>query len=110
MPPMFPQDSRSAARCVDRRIGHDEVTVAPEWISIPQAMHIFVKRVRLADVTFQPVDGEVHLREADRGLRLLLAKERNPVGSVEAKMLDEMARLDEHAARAARRVEHDAAV
>ena len=41
---------------------------------------------------------------------VFLAEERHPVGGVEAEMLDEVARLNEHAARAARRVEHDAVV
>jgi hypothetical protein len=46
---------------VKRRIGEDEVEVAGA------VMLVFVIRVRLADVAFESVDGEVHARERNGG-------------------------------------------
>ncbi len=73
-------------------------------------MDVFVKRVGLADVAFEPVDGEVHLGEADGGGRLFLSVEGDAVGRVLAVALDEVAGLDEHSSRAAGGIKDDAVV
>ena len=73
-------------------------------------MGVFVVGDGLLDVALQAVDGEVHLGQADGGGVLLQAEEGEPVHRVFMAALDEAGALDEHAARAAGRVEHDAAL
>lgn len=53
---------------------------------------------------------EVHFGEADGGRCFLLAEERDAMGGILAQVFDEVARLHEHPAQAASRIEHDAVV
>ena len=89
---------------VERRIGHDEVALAD------QGVLVLVVGDGLGDLALQPVDGEVHLGDADGVAVFLLAVEHDLLGGVAALVLDEVAGLDEHAARAARGIEHGAVV
>ena len=89
---------------VERRIGHDEIALAPD------GMDILVEGVRFPDVSFQTVDGEVHLGQPDGCGGLLLAVESDLVAGLLPLPLDEVAGLHEHAARAAGGVENDAVV
>jgi len=61
-------------------------------------------------VPCRPVDREVDLREPCGRLVLLVTIERDPLHRVQAGILDEVARLHEHAARAAGRIENDAVI
>ena len=70
---------------IERRIGHHEIAPAEELVLV------LVERVRLADVTLETVNREVHLGEADCGGRLLLTKKRDAVTGVLAEALDEVA-------------------
>ena len=63
---------------VERRIGHHEVALAD------QVVLVLVVGDGLGDVAFQPVDGEVHLGEADGVAVLLLAVEDDPLRGVAA--------------------------
>ena len=87
---------------VERRIGHHVVALATK------CMLVLVERVALRDLRLQPVDRHVHPGQPDRGVGLLLSVERNRFVSVSAFPLDKVARLHEHAAAAAGRVEHRA--
>ena len=89
---------------VEGRIGHHEVALAD------QGVLVLVVGDGLGDLAFQPVDGEVHLGDADGVAVLLLAVEDDLLRRVPALVLDEVAGLDEHAARAAGRVEDNAVV
>ena len=89
---------------VERRIGHHEVALAD------QRVLVLVVGDGLGDLSLQPVDGEVHLGDADGVAVLLLAVEDDLLRRVAALVLDEVAGLHEHAARAAGRVEHGAVV
>ena len=64
--------------------------------------------IRLLDVAFEAVDGEVHPGQADGGGVLLQAAEGQPLGGVAAVLLHGAGALHEHAAGAAGRVEHRA--
>ena len=61
-------------------------------------------------VPLQAVNGEVDLRELGGRLVLLVAIERDALHRVLAGILDEVARLHEHAARTAGRIEDDPVV
>ena len=52
----------------------------------------------LGDLAFQPVDGEIHLGDADGVAVLLLPVEDDLLGRIAALVLDEVAGLHEHAA------------
>ena len=68
------------------------------------------KGVGLADVAFQSVHSKVHLSEADGGCSFLLSEKGDAVAGVLAEPLDEMTRLDEHAAGTAGGIEDEAVV
>ena len=87
---------------VERRIGHHEVEPADAVVEV------LVVAVALADLAREPVDGEVHLRQPHRLARLLLAVDRELLARRPAVALDEVGGVDEHAARAAGRVEDPA--
>ena len=78
---------------VEGRIGHDEVALAD------QGVLVLVVGDGLGDLSLQAVDGEVHLGDADGVAVLLLAVEDDLLRRVAALVLDEVAGLDEHAAR-----------
>src|SRR5262249_25860423 len=80
---------------VKGRIGHHEVALADK------SMLILVVGNGLGDLALQPMDGEVHLGDVDGIAVLLLAVKDDIPGRVPALVLDEMAGLHEHAARAA---------
>ena len=84
--------------------GHDEVALAG------QDVLVLVVGDGLGDLSLQPVDREVHLGDADCVAVLLLAVEDDLLRRVATLMLDEVAGLDEHPARTAGRVEHDAVI
>ena len=73
-------------------------------------MRVVVVGDRLPEVAFEPVHGQVHLRQADGGVVLLDAAESEPLGRAPTVLLHRACALDEHAAGAAGRVEHGAAV
>ena len=73
-------------------------------------MRVLVEGVGLGDVAFQPVNGEVHFREADGVAVFSCPKNVTLLGRVAAVLLDEVAGLNKHAARAAGGIEHDAVV
>src|SRR6266545_5281656 len=89
---------------VERRIRHHEVALAGE------AVLVLIIGDGLRDLAFQAVHREVHLGDADGVSVLLLSVEDDLLRSVAAFVLDEVAALDEHAARAACRVEDGAVV
>ena len=89
---------------VEGRIGHHEVALAGEGVLV------LVVGDGLGDLPLQPVHREVHLGDADGVAVLLLAVEDDLLRRVAALVLDEVAGLHEHAARAAGRVEHRAVV
>ena len=64
----------------------------------------------LGNLTFQTVDCEVHLGDADGIAVLFLAVEDDLLRRVPALMPDEVAGLDEHASRTSRRIEDNAVV
>ena len=70
-----------------------------------RVVEVVVVGVRLADVAFEAVDGQVHPAQL-RGLRgLLLPVDRELFGRVLLVLVDEARALDEHAAGAAGRIE-----
>src|SRR5438132_10311504 len=73
-------------------------------------MLVLVVGNSLGDLTLQPVNGEVHLGDVDSIAVLLLAVKDDSPGRIATLVLDEMAGLDEHAARAAGRIENSAVV
>ncbi len=81
--------------------------MAEQRLAVLQAVHVVVKRIGLADVAFQAMHSEIHLRKADGGRRFLLTEEGDAMAGVLPEALDEMARLDEHAAGTAGGIEHD---
>ena len=89
---------------VERGVGHHVVGPAE------QLVRIFVIGDRLLDVAFEAVDGEVHPGQADGGGVLLQAAEGEALGGVATVLLHGAGALHEHAAGAAGRVEHRAAL
>ena len=92
---------------VERRIGHHEVALSGKLVRV---LVVGDGLVTGADSALQPVDGEVDLGELRSGLVLLVAVERDPLHSVLARVLDEVARLHEHPARTAGGVEDDTVI
>ncbi|OQC06853.1 MAG: hypothetical protein BWX80_01351 [Candidatus Hydrogenedentes bacterium ADurb.Bin101] len=72
-------------------------------------MGVFVIGAGLLDITFEAVDRQIHLGQADGGGVLFQAIEGKFLGGVLVPPLDHACALDEHAARAAGRVQHRAA-
>ena len=89
---------------VERRIGHDEVALAGQFVRVLVVGDGFVSGPNGA---LQAMNGEVDLGQLRGGLVLLVAVERDPLHRVLAFVLDEVARLHKHAARAAGGVEDD---
>ena len=77
---------------VERWIGHDEVAFAGEVVLV------LVVGDGLGDLPLKPMHREVHLGDADGVAILLLAVEDDFLRGVAALVLDEVARLHEHAA------------
>ena len=75
-----------------------------------QGVLVLVVGDRFGDFAVQPVDGEVHLGDADRRRVFLLAVEDDLLCRVLAFVLDEVAGLHEHAARSAGWIEDDAVI
>ena len=73
-------------------------------------MLILVVGDGLSDLPFQPMDGEIHLGDANGVAVFLLAVEHDFLCCVSALILDEMTGLDEHTARSAGRVENSAVI
>ena len=92
---------------VEGRIGHHEVALSGQLVRV---LVVGDGLVAGPDPALQPVHGEIDLGELRGGLVLLVAVERDPFHRVLARVLDEMARLHEHAARAAGGVEDDAVI
>ena len=92
---------------VEGRIGHHEIALSDQLVRV---LVVGDGLVAGADPALQPVHGEVDLGQLRGGFVLLVAVERDPLHRVLAGVLDEVARLHEHAARAARGVENDAMV
>jgi hypothetical protein len=85
-------------------IGHDEVATSGKVVLV------MVVGDGFGYLPLQSVHGEVHLGDADGFAVLFLPIEDNLLSSIAALMLDEVARLHKHAARAAGRIEHRAVV
>ena len=90
---------------VERRIGHDEIAVAPQWTAILQTMQVFVEGIGFADVAFQSMYGKIHFGQADGGGGFFLAVESDTLHRVQPFVLNEMAGLHEHAAGTAGQIE-----
>ena len=73
-------------------------------------MRVFVIGDRLFDVAFQTMDGQVHLRQTDRRRVLLHPEEGQLFRGVLVLTLDDAGGLNEHAARSAGRIKHDAEI
>jgi hypothetical protein len=84
---------------IERWISHYKIEAARTLVNI------FVVGISLAYVTRQPVDGEVHLAEANGIVGLLLSENCNLGGRVFVMVFDEARALYEHATRAASRIE-----
>ncbi len=89
---------------VEGRIGHDVVGLADQFV------RVFVVGDGLLDVAFQAVDGQIHLGQADGGGVFLQAAEGEFFRGAVAVLFDDAGALHEHAAGAAGRVEHGAAL
>ena len=89
---------------VEGRIGHHVVGLAHQFV------RVFVVGDGLLDVAFQAVDGQVHLGQPNGGGVLLQTAEGEPLGGALAVLLDDARTLHEHAAGAAGRVQHRAAL
>ena len=89
---------------VEGWIGHDEVALARKGVLV------LVVGDGLGDFPLQPVDGEVHLGDADGVAVLLLPVEDDLLRGIAALLLDEVAGLDKHAARSAGWIKHDTVV
>ena len=87
---------------VERRIGEDEVEPAG---GVVRVVVVAVDVAAVADVAFQPVDGEVHAAEAAGFVGLLDAVDGEFGGGVLLVLRHEPGGLDEHAARTAGGVE-----
>jgi hypothetical protein len=91
---------------VERRVGHHEVDIAPEWSAILQAVRIVVEGIGLQNVALQAMHGQVHFGKRDGGAGLLLAVEGDTLHGVLAGLFNEMAALHKHAPRPARQISH----
>ena len=87
---------------VEGRIGHHEVALADQFVRVLVVGDRFVAG---PDRALQAVHREIDLRELGGRLVLLVAVEGDALHRVLARILDEVARLHEHAARAAGRIE-----
>ena len=70
---------------VEGWIGHHEVALAV------QIVLVLVEGVGLDNIPFQAMHCQVHLCQTDRGGRLFLAEERDPMGGVFAEAFNEVA-------------------
>ena len=83
---------------VEGGIGHDEVEL------FDRVVEVLVVGIAFPDVAAEAVNSEVHVGEPDGVTGLLLAVDRQLLARVAAVTLDEVGRLHEHAAGAARGV------
>ena len=92
---------------VEGRIGHHEVALSGQLVRV---LIVGDGLVPGPDASLQTVNGQIDLGQVRGRLVLLVTIERDPLHRVRALVLDEVARLHEHSARAGGGVEDDTVI